>query len=94
MRLSLSEGPTEHPASLTFAMTRPGVALEVGVRLARLLPIIREIVSDLETLTLAGQRLTMVKVVELIEVRVRELAPFVGPRPATRATRAGSPRRS
>lgn len=80
MRLSLSEEPNEHPASLTFAMTRPGVALEVGVRLARLLPIIREIVSDLETLTLAGQRLTMVKVVELIQDRVRELAPFVGPR--------------
>jgi hypothetical protein len=80
MRLSFSEEPNEHPASLTFAMTRPGVALEVGVRLARLLPIIREIVADLETLTLAGQRLTMAKVVELIEDRVRELAPFVGAR--------------
>jgi hypothetical protein len=43
-----------------------------------LLPILGEIVADIETLTLPGQRLAMAKVVELIQDRVRELAPILG----------------
>jgi hypothetical protein len=70
----------EHRASSIFPLARPGVGPDAGARLSRLLPIIREIVSDIETLTLPGQRLTMAKVVELIEDRVRDLAPVLGVR--------------
>ncbi|HVV53651.1 MAG TPA: hypothetical protein VHO06_28605 [Polyangia bacterium] len=53
---------------------------QVMYRLSRLLPIIAEMVSDIETLTLPGQRRMMAKVAQLISDRVRDLSPAIGAR--------------